>query len=440
MKHKNEDDYELSPAEVQLIQQLRDHPEMLERLRSILDLTRNADGPLKTADEVEELLILELRRLGHTSMTQWAKQAEARVSDELTRQDPTLRSRKKKVLKWWCVFGEVAVRDRVWRSLTQCYVRPLPQQLGVTTRGRSRRLQRVLTDFGCEHSFARAADSVLEHYGVVLGRTAVRRATLTHAHRARVKLEAEYAQPFRVLPAVGAPHVITETDGTMICTVAPGPRKSKRPREWKEMRLVAARAQDSATAFYGATFGSVAQTGRRWGHCTRQAGWGLNSLIHAVGDGSEWIRIQCREVFGEQATFLCDFFHVSEYLGEAAPSCRPAQPHPWRHTQQQRLRRGDVAKVLAALEAHLEPVGTVEEEAPVRNAHRYVSNRQDCLDYPRALALGLPIGSGMIESGHRHVLQARLKQAGTAWLHDTADQIAHLRVLRANRQWQSLWN
>jgi hypothetical protein len=98
MKHKNDDDYELRPAEVQLIQQLRDHPEMLERLRSILDLTGNADGPLKTADEVEGLLIQELRRLGHTSMTQWAKQAEARVSDELTRQDPTLRSRKKKCL------------------------------------------------------------------------------------------------------------------------------------------------------------------------------------------------------------------------------------------------------------------------------------------------------------------------------------------------------
>jgi hypothetical protein len=75
-----------------------------------------------------------------------------------------------------------------------------------------------------------------------------------------------------VLPAVGAPHVITETDGTMICMVAPGPRKSKRPRDWKEMRLVAAQAKDSATTFYGATFGSVTQTGRRWGHCTKQAG------------------------------------------------------------------------------------------------------------------------------------------------------------------------
>lgn len=62
----------------------------------------------------------------------------------------------------------------------------------------------------------------------------------------------------------------------------------------------------------------------------------------------------------------------------------------------------------------------------------------DCLAYPRALALGLPIGSGMIESGHRHVLQARLKQAGTAWLPDHADQIAHWRVLKANRQWESL--
>jgi hypothetical protein len=54
--------------------------------------------------------------------------------------------------------------------------------------------------------------------------------------------------------------------------------------------------------------------------------------------------------------------------------------------------------------------------------------------YPRALKLGLPIGSGMIESGHRHVLQSRLKTAGAAWLNDHADQIAHLRVLRANHQ------
>jgi hypothetical protein len=334
----------------------------------------------------------------------------------------------------------VAVRERIWRSQAKSYVRPLPGRLGVTSRGRSRRLQRVLTDFGCEHSFARATESVLEHYGFALGSTAVRTATLVHAQRARAKLETEYAQPFRVLPAVGVPHVIAEADGTMICTVAPGPRKGKRPRAWEEMRLVAAQAQDSVTTSYGATFGSVAETGRRWGHCGRQAGWGLNSQIHVVADGAEWIPIQSREVFGAQAIFLCDFFHVSEYLGAAAPTCRAGSPHAWRRTQQKRLRRGAVQLVIGALAPHLEAEGTDEEEAPVRNSYRYLNNRLDCLDYPRALALGLPIGSGMIESGHRHVLQARLKKAGTAWLRDHADQIAHLRVIRANRQWESFWN
>ena len=334
----------------------------------------------------------------------------------------------------------MAVRERIWCTAAQSYLRPLPERLGVSPRGCSRRLERVLTDFGCEHSFIRAAASLQEHYGFALGASAVRTATLKHARRAREQLQAHYQEPYRVLPAVGAPQVIAETDGTMICTVVAGKRNGKRPREWKEMRLVAAQAQTSATTVYAATFGSVAEVGRRWGHCARAAGWGLNSQIHAVGDGADWIRLQSQEVFREQGTFLCDFYHVSEYLGAAALTCAPTRANPWRRTQQKRLRRGALPLVMAALAQHLEPDGTPEEEAPVQNGHRYLTNRAECLDYPRALALGLPIGSGMIESGHRHVLHARLKKAGTAWLPDTADQIAHLRVLRANHQWHSLWN
>jgi len=242
------------------------------------------------------------------------------------------------------------VRERIWRNQTQNYLRPLPERLGVTPRGRSRRLDRVLTDFGCEQAFARAAESVLEHYGFELGASAVRTATLEQAQRAHEKLQAQYDEPFRVLPAVGQEHVIAEADGTMICTVSPGPRKGKRPREWKEMRLVAAQAKDSATTVYGATFGSVAETGKRWGHCAREAGWGLNSQIHGVADGADWIRRQIQEVFGEQANLLCDFFHVSDYLAAAAQTSRPAQPHQWRRTQQQRLRRGAVQKVIESLE------------------------------------------------------------------------------------------
>lgn len=334
----------------------------------------------------------------------------------------------------------MSVSERVWQTAQKSYLRLLPQAIDVRPRGRSKRLERVLTDFGSEHSFQHAAARVLEHYGFEINASAVREATLEHAQRAEQMLQKEYEQPYRALPAVGASWVVAEADGSMICTVASGPRQGKRPRDWKEIRLAAAQAQGKTETVYAATFGDVDEVGRRWGHCARRAGRGLNSQVHALGDGAEWIRLQTREVFGPQGSFLCDYFHVGQYLAAAAPTCRASAPERWRRTQQARLKRGALGKVINALAEHVEPPAVAEELAPVRSGHRYLTNRIDCLDYPRALRLGLPIGSGMIESGHRHVLQARLKKAGAAWLVTNAEKIANLRVLRANGQWLSLWN
>jgi hypothetical protein len=86
----------ITATEAKLLEGLRQHPEMMERMQSILALARNQEGPLKTADEVEEKLIEEVRQLGHCTMTQWAGIAEQRVSTELRSKDPTVVSRKKK--------------------------------------------------------------------------------------------------------------------------------------------------------------------------------------------------------------------------------------------------------------------------------------------------------------------------------------------------------
>ena len=58
----------LTEQELQLIQQLRRHPNLLERFHAILEITRHDHGPLKKADEVEALLIEEMRRLGNTTL------------------------------------------------------------------------------------------------------------------------------------------------------------------------------------------------------------------------------------------------------------------------------------------------------------------------------------------------------------------------------------
>lgn len=96
MKQKKTDAGEFTQREIELIKQLRELPQMLVRVQSILAIARNAEGPLKTADAVEELVIEEMRRLGNVTLSQWAIQAEDRVSTELKRQDPTVRSQKKR--------------------------------------------------------------------------------------------------------------------------------------------------------------------------------------------------------------------------------------------------------------------------------------------------------------------------------------------------------
>ena len=67
---------EISERETRLVEGLRDHPELMERFEAILVLTQSGDGPLRTADEIEDLLVEEVRRLGNTTMHQWAKTAE----------------------------------------------------------------------------------------------------------------------------------------------------------------------------------------------------------------------------------------------------------------------------------------------------------------------------------------------------------------------------
>ena len=104
--------------------------------------------------------------------------------------------------------------------------------------------------------------------------------------------------------------------------------------------------------------------------------------------------------------------------------------------------------MLEAMEPFAEPASEADADPPVRAAIRSLSHRLACLDYPKAIARGLPIspfgrlgafGSGLIESAHKHLLQARLKKAGCAWLPAHAHAIAQLRVLRANHQRDDYW-
>lgn len=103
MTKKNTQPATLSPQELQLIEQLREHPDLMEGFQSILELSANADSPVKSADEVEGLLIERMRRLGNTTMGSWAVSAEKRLGEQLEQKDGSVRARKKNAEVVVCV-------------------------------------------------------------------------------------------------------------------------------------------------------------------------------------------------------------------------------------------------------------------------------------------------------------------------------------------------
>jgi hypothetical protein len=96
MKDKHPQPTKLTDQELQLIEQLRKRPELLERFRSILEISASGEGPIKKADEIEALLIEEMRRLGNATMTSWASGAENTLAEPLVKKEPPAAVRKKK--------------------------------------------------------------------------------------------------------------------------------------------------------------------------------------------------------------------------------------------------------------------------------------------------------------------------------------------------------
>jgi hypothetical protein len=95
MEDKKPTNITVNMQEAQLIEQLRRQPKIMERVQRILQIAQ-AEGSLQTADEIEELLIQELRHLGNSTMNEWAAQAHERVSQEIQTQHPRALKRKKK--------------------------------------------------------------------------------------------------------------------------------------------------------------------------------------------------------------------------------------------------------------------------------------------------------------------------------------------------------
>lgn len=110
-------------------------------------------------------------------------------------------------------------------------------------------------------------------------------------------------------------------------------------------------------------------------------------------------------------------------LGELHPGLKS-----WEQTCARLLLEGDIDGLVSQL---MDCMEHAEDEAQFKALDalvRYVRNNQRRMNFPHYRARGFLIGSGVVESAHRHVIHTRMKRAGQHWSEQGARQMARMRA------------
>jgi hypothetical protein len=211
-----------------------------------------------------------------------------------------------------------------------------------------------------------------------------------------------------------------------------GPKPPRSLRRWYTIDIAADRAETT-----GAIFDEAER--RDPGH--------LRQWIALVdGDNHQISLIQAQAAArGIDLVILIDFIHVQEYLWKAG-WCFHAPRDPaietWVTAQGLDILHGRSAHVAQRIRqlAEEHPPAGPEHAKIIRKTLSYLHAKQPYLDYPRALAEGWPIATGVIEGACRHLVADRMGITGARWSTSGAQAILWLRAIRANGDLAAYWN
>lgn len=79
-----------------LLTRLSHHPQLRERIETLLNIVDNVAGDCAKADAAEQAVIEELRKLGNAALQEWAEQAVHQAVENVRAQQPTLQGNGKK--------------------------------------------------------------------------------------------------------------------------------------------------------------------------------------------------------------------------------------------------------------------------------------------------------------------------------------------------------
>lgn len=172
---------------------------------------------------------------------------------------------------------------------------------------------------------------------------------------------------------------------------------------------------------------------------TYERGTRGSGTVVAIMDGASWLQ----ELIDEQcpdAVRIVDFPHAVGYLGKAAQAAfgtGSREAAVWLDEWAPKLKRDTPEEVLAAIRGL--PAPSLEAATAKRTAVRYLTTRIDQIRYANFQEQGYPIGSGIVESAGKLVVEQRLKGAGMHWSARQINPLLALRGRLCSGQWTQTW-
>jgi hypothetical protein len=156
---------------------------------------------------------------------------------------------------------------------------------------------------------------------------------------------------------------------------------------------------------------------------TRRRGFDKAQQQVIIGDGAIWIWNIAGELFPD-AVQIIDLYHAKGTISNAAREIFGTESDmgkQWGKECRDDLEAGRIDRILNKLEPFLKKC---EEADSCRN---YLIKNKERLRYPLFRKMGLCTSSGIVESGCKHVIGARVKQSGMHWTVRGANAIIALR-------------
>lgn len=171
---------------------------------------------------------------------------------------------------------------------------------------------------------------------------------------------------------------------------------------------------------------------------TQRRGVATAKKVASVSDGAEWIQ-GFVDFHRYDAVRILDMPHVGEYVNQVAQAMYgegTPQAQGWWHTQMQQLKEQGPAPLLAELRALYEgqPQCSLLDDSLA-----YLQKREGQMHYPAYQADGWPLGSGIVESANKLLVEDRLKGSGMHWALEHVNPLLALRTIVFNDRWDEAW-